>query len=316
MRNRDRRIAQADVRFAGLIEKNMGSMSGGLLRARGDGKKTLGFAATRSVDGKAETAAFYEMGPDMKLQRTDEPGAVAWMATNVAIPRDAVKYDEASVIYMDEAGKRFRLPKGRRDFVPGGPFGASRTVREVCTERDLLNCAGTFFELPAENAGGIAKVRPIATHNRSVHDFATWRGLLVISGVAESVTSNPHIVRSEDGRVALWVGAVDDLWSFGRPVGEGGPWKSTKVKGGEPSDPYLMTGYERKKLTLSHESPGSIRMNVEVDLTGTGHWVSFAVIDVPAGMSIERKFPDAYQAYWIRVTADTATTATAWLVCE
>ena len=51
---------------------------------------------------------------------------------------------------------------------------------------------------------------------------------------------------------SVWVGAVDDLWSLGRPRGEGGPWKDAAVKAGEPSDPYLMTGYEKKSLTLSH----------------------------------------------------------------
>ena len=42
--------------------------------------------------------------------------------------------------------------------------------REVVTERDLFNCAGTFYELPADNAGGFAMVRPIATHNASVYE--------------------------------------------------------------------------------------------------------------------------------------------------
>jgi len=230
---------------------------------------------------------------------------------------DAVAIDAASVIYTDEQGKRWRLPKGRKDFVAEGPFGAERTVREVCTERDLLNCAGTFFEFPAENAGGVAKIRPVATHNRRVHDFATWRGLLVMSGVtADALSSNRHLIQSDDQRVSLWVGAVDDLWTFGRPVGEGGPWKDTAVKAGEPSEPYLMTGYERKKLTLSHAAARPVRMNLEVDLTGTGHWVSYAKLDVPAGRPLEHVFPDGFQAYWLRVTSEIATTATAWLVYE
>ncbi len=317
MRKSDRRTTQADARFSGVIESGARTGSGGLLRARGDGKKTLGFAATRVTDGKGEPAAFYEMGPDMKLQRSTEAGAVTWMEANVAIPTDAVAIDAASVVYTDEQGKRFRLPKGRKDFVPHGPFGAERTVREVCTERDLLNCGGTFFELPAENAGGIAKLRPIATHNRRVHDFATWRGLLVMSGIAADASpANRHLIRSDDQQVALWVGAVDDLWTFGRPVGEGGPWKDATVQAGVPSDPYLMTGYDKKKLTLSHAAARSVQVNVEVDLTGSGQWVSYAKIDVPAGKPAEHVFPDGYQAYWLRVTADRATTATAWLVYE
>ena len=314
MRNRDRRETTPDARFAGLIRENGRAGSGGLLHARGENRRTIGFAAVaRSApDG---TAAFYEMGPDMKLRRTDEPGAAEWIRKNVPIPRDAVAVDEASVIYTDEAGKRYRLPKGSRDFEAGGAFGAERTVREVCTERDLLNCGGTFFELPAENAGGIPKVRPVATHNRRIHDFATWRGLLVISGVErDPPSSNRHIIRSEDNNVALWVGAVDDLWSFGRPVGEGGPWKEAQVTAGQASEPYLMTGYEKKTLSLSHRGRDPVRMRVEVDLSGSDTWVEYAAFDVPAGKPLEHVFPEEFQAYWVRVRSDAATTATAWFV--
>jgi hypothetical protein len=326
MRNRDARTtAPADQRFNGLVRDTATSggpagaeVSGGLLYARGAEKKTLGVAAMRFSHGKTEGGgAFYEMGPDMTLRRSEEAGALAWMQANVAIPTDAVQIDAASVVYTDEAGKRFRLPKGRRDYGAMGPLGAERTVREVCTERDLLNCAGTFFELPAENAGGIAKLRPVATHNRRIHDFATWRGLLVMSGIdAGAAGSNRHIIRSEDGQAAVWVGAVDDLWSFGRPVGEGGPWRDATIKAGEPSEPYLMTGYERKRLTLSHRSAGPVTMRVEVDLTGTGKWVEYARFAVPAGKPLEHAFPEGYQAYWTRVIADAATTATAWFVYE
>jgi hypothetical protein len=308
-----------DLIFDGLLRNAPTKQaSGGLLHARGANKRTLGFAATRAIDGKAAAeSAFYEMGPDMKLRRNDEAGVVTWMKENVAIPADAVVIDEASVVYTDEAGKRFRLPKGRRDFVATGSFGAERTAREVCTERDLLNCAGTFFELPAENAGGIAKVRPVATHNRRIHDFATWRGLLVMSGIgADAPAANRHIIRSADGQAAVWVGAVDDLWRFGRPVGEGGPWKDAKVQAGEASDPYLMTGYDRKKVSLSHRSDQPVTFKIEVDLTGTGKWVEYASMNVPAGKPVDHVFPDGYQAYWTRVTASAATTATSWFVYE
>lgn len=307
-RNLDRRPPQADARFAGLATDATKSSVGGLLHARGAGKKTLGVTVGD---------AFYEMGPDMQLQPSAEPNAVAWMQKNLAIPRDAVAVDAASVIYTDEAGKRFRLPKGRADYTLEGPHGPERTVREVCTERDLLNAGGTFFELPAENAGGIPKVRPIATHNRRIHDYASWRGLMVLSGVAaDAPQDNAHLIRSADGRAAVWVGAVDDLWTFGKPVGVGGPWKDTAVAAGQPSDPYLLTGYDRKTLTLSHTSAQPVRMKVEVDLTGTGTWVAYASFDVPAGKPVGHAFADGYQAYWLRVSAEVATTATAWLVYE
>ena len=316
-RNRDRRGLNADARFDGLTRDGVKEASGALLHARGQNKRTLAVAATTMSDGKAEPAAFYEMDVDMKLRRTDEIGAADWMAKNVAIPRDSLAFDDASAIYTDEQGKRFRLPRGRADFTPGGLLGVERAVREVCTERDLLNCAGTFFELPAENAGGIIKVRPIATHNRRVHDYATWRGLLVLSGVdASAPASNRHIIRSDDGRAAVWVGSVDDLWQFGRPVGVGGPWKASAVTAGVASDPYLMTGYERKKLQLSHTSPQPVTMTVEVDFSGTGTWTTYATLAVAAGKAHEHVFPADFQAYWVRLTAQSTTTATAWFTYE
>jgi hypothetical protein len=306
-RNEDRRGEKADARFDGVAQAEAKAVTNGLLHARGAGRKTLGVA----VNG-----AFYEMGPEMKLRRSDETGAATWMEANVAIPRDAVTIDAASVVYTDEQGKRWRLPKGRADFAPGEPV---RVDREVCTERDLLNCAGTFFEFPAENAGGIAKVRPVATHNRRIYDYASWRGLLVVTGIESegaAAAANAHIVRSEDGKAAVWLGVVDDLWSFGKPVGQGGPWKDSAVKAGEPSEPYLMTGYDKKTLTLAHKGTKAVTMKVEVDLAGTGQWVTFATVDVPAGKAVETGFAAGYQAYWLRVTANADTTATAWLAYE
>jgi hypothetical protein len=301
----DSRTTTAAPLFAGLVTDSTKKPLGGLLHARGAGKKTLGLAVGD---------AFYEMGPDLQLRPSAEPGAAAWMQKHVAIPRDALSLDAASVIYTDEAGKRWRLPRGRADYRLEGALGFERTDREVCTERDLLNAAGTFFELPAENAGGIAKVRALTTHNRRIQDYASWRGLLVLTGLDEDApVSNSHIVRSTDGKAAVWLGVVDDLWSLGKPIGVGGPWKNTAVQPGVASDPYLLTGYDRKTVTLSHTSAAPVRFRVEVDLTGTGQWVNYRSFDVAAGQSLAHAFPAAYQAYWLRVVAESATTATVWL---
>ena len=301
----DSRTTTAAPLFAGLATDSTKKPLGGLLHARGVGKKTLGLAVGD---------AFYEMGPDLQLRPSAEPGAAAWMQKHVAIPRDALALDAASVIYTDEAGKRWRLPRGRADYRLEGALGFERTDREVCTERDLLNAAGTFFELPAENAGGIAKVRALTTHNRRIQDYASWRGLLVLTGLDEDApVSNSHIVRSTDGKAAVWLGVVDDLWSLGKPIGVGGPWKNTAVQPGVASDPYLLTGYDRKTVTLSHTSAAPVRFRVEVDLTGTGQWVNYRSFDVAAGQSLAHAFPAAYQAYWLRVVAESATTATVWL---
>jgi hypothetical protein len=291
--------------FAGL---GTTSGTGALLHARGAEKKTLGVTVGDT---------FYEMGPDMQLHRTEDAAAAKWAHANLTPPATAIGLDAASVIYTDEQGKRWRLPRGHAAFDGTSPHGVIRVDREVCTERDLLNAGGTFFEFPAENAGGIAKVRPVATHNRAIHDYATWRGLLVMSGVTtDASVKNSHVIRSADGQAAVWVGAVDDLWAFGKPTGVGGPWKDTAITAGTPSDPYLLTGYDQKKLSVSHTAPTAVRVRIEVDLAGTGSWVNYTTLDVPAGKSVDHTFPVGYQAYWLRVIADAPTTATAQLVYE
>lgn len=304
-RNHDSRTSTPDARFAGL---GTAGATGALLHARGAEKKTLGVTVGDT---------FYEMGADMQLRRTDDADAAKWAHANLTPPTDAVTLDAASVIYTDEQGKRWRLPRGDAAFDGKSPHGLVRVDREVCTERDLLNAGGTFFEFPAENAGGIAKVRPVATHNRAIHDYASWRGLLVMSGVTtDASVKNSHLIRASDGRAAVWVGAVDDLWSFGKPTGVGGPWKNTSVTANTPSDPYLLTGYDRKKLSLSHTTAALVRIRVEVDLSGTGSWVTYTTLDVPAGKSVNHTFPAGDQAYWLRVTTDTSTTATAQLTYD
>ena len=307
-RNADPRPTGGTAIFHALATPTTPKPLGGLLHARGAGKKTLGLAAGD---------AFYEMGPDLILRPSAEPEAAAWMQANVAIPRDAVAIDAASIIYTDEQGKRWRLPRGRADYRLEGPHGFERTVREVCTERDLLNTGGTFFELPAENAGGIAKVRAVATHNRQIHDYATWRGLFVMTGLdADASATNAHVIRSTDGKAAVWAGSVDDLWSLGKPVGIGGPWKETAVQAGAPSDPYLLTGYDRKKISLSHTSAAPVRIRVEVDLTGNGQWVTYRSFEVAAGQTTTHVFPVSYQAYWLRTVAESPVTATAQLTYD
>ncbi|MCP4644235.1 MAG: hypothetical protein GY851_27580, partial [bacterium] len=301
--------------FEGVASLKHDSWSGGLIRARGDNLRNLHFAATQIVDGKVQAEGYYELDVDMQLRHVDDPRAHKWLKRHVAVPKGVLEADAASVLYVDDEGQRFRLPKGDPAFDEPSLIPL-RVDREVCTERDLFNCHGTFYELPAENAGGFAKIRPIATHNRRITDYCSWRGLLVMTGIAEEAVDNPHIIRSGDGACAVWVGAVDDLWSFGKPVGHGGPLHATVVKAGKPSDPYLMTGFDKKTLALHHDSQETVEFTVEVDIAGTGLWQPYKRFTVPAGERVSYTFPDAFQAYWVRVTANRKCRATAWFEYE
>jgi len=328
--NEDARTERSGDIFRGLVGPQCRDASGGLIRARGAGLKTLHFAAVRAAKGEVEELGYYEIGADMQLKRVDDPASHKWLKENVAVPKGIISVDAASVLYVDDDGRRYRLPKGDAAFDRPGPLGPERIDREVCTERDLFNCHGTFYELPAKNAGGFAKIRPVATHNRRITDYCSWRGLLIITGIAEKAASdNVNIIRSADGRCAVWAGAVDDLWQLGKPVGQGGPWKDTPVQADEPSDPYLMTGYDGKRLTLSHRGKRNVTIGVEVDIDGNGNWKryrSFNVpadktlrhrfVDVPADKTLRHRFDDAFAAYWIRVAASNNVVATAQLVYD
>jgi hypothetical protein len=218
------------------------------------------------------------------------------------------------VLVVDDRGRRWRLPRGSADVTPDGPLGPTRVAREVVTERDLMNAFGTFFELPAENAGGFAKLRPITTHGRRIVDYASFRGLLVLSGLdLAAAADNPHVIRSADGAAALWVGAIDDLWGLGRPRGAGGPWKHTPVEARAPSDPYLLTGYDEKRLVLSHDAAQPVDIVVEIDPDGTGLWQPYRTFTVPPGAETTHTFPASFQAYWLRTVAGAACRATAQL---
>jgi hypothetical protein len=83
------------------------------------------------------------------------------------------------------------------------------------------------------------------------------------------------------------------------------------VQPNEKSDPFLMTGYDKKRVLLSHASHEPIRLKLEADITGTGVWVLYREFVVPPGKTIEHVFPKGFGAYWVRVTADKETKATA-----
>ncbi len=302
----DQRSAQPAPIFRGISPLRETEVTGGILHARGADFKTLRFLA-RNPAGQI---GGYDLDGNLRLRAVQDREGAEWLDRNAAIPPPVIGADAASVVYIDEAGRRWRLPRGDVAFDHPGALGAARACREISTERNLLNVYGSFYELPADNAGGFAKVRPIATHNRRIVDYASYRGLLVISGLSADA-GGQHIIRSDDGRCALWVGAVDDLWQFGKPWGVGGPWMNTAVKANEPSDPYLMTGYDRKRVTLSHQGGRPVRLRLELDISGTGVWVAYRDFLVGAGNRVQHRFPDSLGAYWARITADQDTTATA-----
>ena len=313
--NPDTRATQADARFAGLATPKTSSGLGGLVYARGANTRTLALAAVQAGPDGVADVGFYELDAALKLKRVDDPDGMAYTRKAYPLNGSGLEVDAASAVMTDDAGRRWRFPKSDAAYDVPGLWGKERLCREVCTERDLLNVCGTFYELPAENAGGFGKARAVATHGGRIHDYCSYRGLLVLSGVDASSDASEHIVRSEDGKAAVWVGVVDDLWAFGKPRGQGGPWKDTAVKAGEPSDAYLMTGFDKKLLTLSHTGTETVKVSLELDITGAGVWRKYEDYSVDPGKPVQVTL-DQVRAYWLRVTADKTCKATARLVYE
>lgn len=310
----DDRVADKKM-FAGLADASEDNLTGGLLYGLGNDRRRLGVLATRIVDGKAQETGYYEMGETFELVRKDDDTTAAFIRTEFAIPSDIVTIDEGSVLIVDDRGRRWRLPLGNSSYAGLTDEAALRICREVATERDLFSCMGTFYELPAENADGYAKIRPVSTHDFRINDYASYRGMLVMTGISPAEAGkNEHIVVSEDGNAAVWVGAIDDLWKMGKPVGQGGPWKDSDVKANVPSDPYLIGFYDDKTLTLSHKSDVPVTFTIEADPTGCGDWMKWQIVTVKPDEELKYRFPDGFQARWIRFTTDKDTDATAWLI--
>lgn len=300
-RQPDHRSTTPDTMFEGIAKPNASHTSAGLLHVRAENKKTLRFVTTNDQN----ELVGYDFNQAGTFAKVDDKQGIEYVQKNVALADKVITVDELSVLYVDKAGKRWRLPKGDAAFDDLTNQNTYRVCREVCTERDMVNVHGSFYELPAENAGGFSKIRPIATHNHFIKDYASYCGLLVLSGVSlDAPETNSHIVFSDDHKQALWVGCVDDLWKFGKARGTGNFWKDQDLKEGVTTDPYLMTGYDKKSITFKHAATKDKTFHVEVDLTGNGNWARYKTIKVKPKETLVYKFPTQFSAYWVRTVAD------------
>lgn len=312
--DRSRFSSHDDDMFRGLASvDNSRSATGGLLYGLGGDRKSLGLLATAMNETGVKEVGYYELDGEMNLTKNDDEEMATFIRQRFAIPKDVVTVEEASVLVVDDRGRRWRFPRGHDEFDQRVNNAVIRICREVVTERDLLNLHGTFYELPAENADGFAKVRPIASHNLWVHDYASFRGMLIMTGVDKGTHNNEHIISSADGNAHVWAGAIDDLWKLGKPIGKGGPWYETSVEKGAVSDPYLIGFYDQRNLEISHDHAESVTFTISVEPIGHGPWMEYMVIDVPAGEVFKYRFPDEFQARWIRFETDTECKATTLL---
>lgn len=309
-RNKDPRTPKNSDVFNALAQAGEKQKSKGVIRSN------------RKVLSMVSDDRYYELNDKLELTtKSDSDGkAIVMLGAQSA---SKIRVDGASVI-VEEDGKAYRIPKNplydnmapdQQPIIPKQvyrPLDFARVCREVATERDLFNFHGTFYELPARNAQGFAKIRPIATHNLQIHDYASHFGMLFMTGL--NGHANDRVIKCADGTTALWAGVIDDLWQLGKPRGEGGVWKESPVKAKVPSDPYLMTGFDKKSAAL--QSSVDAQITLEIDIDGTGLWMPCQMFSLKAGTPIQYDFPEGFSAYWVRAVSSVDTTATVMFTYE
>ncbi len=256
-------------------------------------------------------SGYYEVNEKLVATASEPPAEAVAIEAKLEIQPDST-VDAASVIITDKKGKKWRLPK--TDAAYNAPSTPIRGVREVQSERFMGNFSGIFYEIPRAADDKLApdfqRMRPVTAHRQAITDYCTWRGMLVLAGGA-SLPGVGKVLPSPDGKSSLWFGAVDDLWRFGKPTGVGGPWKDTAAKAGQPSDPYLMTNFDRKRLSVSQTGADAVDFSIEVDFLGTGVWREYTKVSAKTGETGKFDFPAGFNAHWVRVIPSKNCTATA-----
>jgi hypothetical protein len=318
------RAGVVSVSMAYADPKNKGQRSPALFEGLASVKGTApqgavmyALPSSRKLGLLSTEGTYYEMDSTLRIVPVSGSPNQQLLKEKISIPMPLIRIDGTSFLVTDNRGRRWRLPVTDTLQSVRMMQRQTRVVREVVTERDLLHCGGTFFELPADNADGFAKVKPIASHSFAIHDIASYRGMLLMSGADPlSKTSNAHLLRSSDGRIALWAGVVDDLWKLGRPVGKGAPWSMTRVQSGDSSDAYLFGGYDRRRLEIVNHGVTPLTVRVQVDATGDGVWFDGQSFKINAGQRLQHLFPADLRGKWIRFRAESAGQVSTMLTYE
>lgn len=227
----------------------------------------------------------------------------------------AMGWDRSSVILKvltQGQWSRYRLPKASQSFDHAWYTEWPR-IREVETERFLMDMHGLFYELPRLAYGGhLRGIKPICQHLRIVPDFCSWKGFLVFAGDQNTAVGGNRLIGEPQSN--LWFGKTDDLWNFGKPQGWGGPWLNTPITPDTPSDPYLMTGFEHKCLHLTHDSSLAVQFAIDIDFLGNGSWKNYSTVTVKPNGYEHVEFPSGFSAHWVRLRGDQSCRATAHFV--
>lgn len=298
---RGHEASQNEKQFDSIAAAGDKEYDGGLIRPAGY-NRNLQYLDLSKKNNHNPEGKYFEI--DEKIQFLEPANKKSKEIAEICSIEKDFEINDTCVLVKDRSGT-YCLPKTHAMYDHPFETGWPRGKREVMTERSLLNVHGTIYEIA--NQSGMATMRPICTHMKRIIDFCSWRGLMVISGTKSDAGHDGHYFSTKKDSAGLWFGSVDDIWKLGQPIGSGGPWKDTDVKAGEFSLPYLMTGYDKKKVELSSDKDVTISLEVDFDHNG---WHLYKTFDVTAGQAVVHQFPDGYSAHWIRAMADKDTKST------
>lgn len=257
-------------------------------------------------------AGLFEWDGGKKWRRiSDKPHMDVAARQNFGSVMFSSGWDERSVLLealVNGEWQRYRLPKASHAFEHGWQTEWMR-IREIETEHYMMDIQGMFYELqPFAFENRIWGVKPVCQHLRTIPDYCSFRGLLALAGNETTPNEDNNAVVGQP-QSGIWFGKSDDLWSWGRPQGWGGPWRNDDVTAGTPSDPFLFTDFPRKVLHLLAEK--STEVEIQVDFLGNGTWVRYETVKLAGSEYRPVVFPDAFSAQWVRLVPGTSCKMTA-----
>ena len=165
------------------------------------GYETMEFSFTRK-DGTSVRHELIKEGDWVRVKcLEDVKGAIArfdYGPARCEIPQLDAKCPYVEVV--DDNGKKWKFPNVNGD--------TNVMCREIATERDLLYVGGVWYEVPADNAGGFAALRPIAFADEPAKSLHGERGLMYLNGKAM---------------------VIDDLWKNGTAPAAYWLWRQVKT---------------------------------------------------------------------------------------
>jgi hypothetical protein len=81
------------------------------------------------------------------------------------------------------------------------------------------------------------------------------------------------------------------------------------VRKGQPSEPFLMTGFDKKVLHVKTDRPAVV--DIEIDFLGDGSWERYERIETGATGYQFHAFPAGFSAHWVRLIPTVDCTASA-----